>query len=293
VSYLLVVNPTSGGGKGARKGRELTNYLEKKNLPFHKIQGASLEDCLKQVETSISSGGFSTIVCVGGDGLVHALLEKIACNSLTLLVISAGTGNDFAKSVGLHRKSIDRIFKTIDQKAPKVLDLGLAKGPGYEKYFVQILSSGFDAHVNKRANQFSRIKGKIKYVVAVLLELTTFKSLDYCLRWNDQVLTQKAMLALVANGSNYGGGMRVCPHADQSDQMLDLMYVKNVSRLRLLAVFPRVFIGAHVNHPKIQFERASSFELEGKTLAFADGEYLGPLPVHVSIAPHKLLAYTA
>ena len=205
----MVVNPTSGGGKGARKGRELTNYLEKKNLPFHKIQGASLEDCLKQVETSISSGGFSTIVCVGGDGLVHALLEKIACNSLTLLVISAGTGNDFAKSVGLHRKSIDRIFKTIDQKAPKVLDLGLATGPGYEKYFVQILSSGFDAHVNKRANQFRRIKGKIKYVVAVVLELTTFKSLDYCLRWNDQVLTQKAMLALVANGSNYGGGMRV------------------------------------------------------------------------------------
>jgi diacylglycerol kinase (ATP) len=87
--------------------------------------------------------------------------------------------------------------------------------------------------------------------------------------------------------------MKVCPHADQSDQMLDLMYVKDVSRLRLLAVFPRVFMGAHVNHPKIAFERASSFELEGKTLAFADGEYLGPLPVHVSIAPYKLLAYTA
>ena len=293
MSYLVVINPAAGGGKGSRKGQNVIDYLQKMNLPFQKIQGASLSDCLRQVDAAISSAKFSTLVTVGGDGLIHALLERITRNNLTLLSISAGTGNDFAKSVGLHSKSIEYIFENIYQKTPKVIDLGLAKGPGYEKYFVQILSSGFDAHVNERANQFKRVKGKIKYVVAVLAELSLFKPLEYSMKWDEKTLNQKAMMAIVANGTNYGGGMRVCPHADQGDQMLDLMYVKHVSKLRLLVVFPRVFIGAHVNHPKIKFERASSFELYGETIAFADGEFLGKLPVYVSIAPHKLLAYTA
>ncbi len=292
MSYLVVINPSAGGGKGAREGERVIDYLQKKNLPFYKVSGASISDSLKQVDQAISSQKFSTLVAVGGDGLIHALLERISHNNLTLLAIPAGTGNDFAKSVGMHKKSVENIFASLTRMQPKVIDLGLAKGPGYEKYFVQILSSGFDAHVNDRANHFKRVKGRFKYVIAVLAELSLFKSLEYSIKWDGKILTQRAMMVIVANGSNYGGGMKICPHADQSDQMLDLMYVKKVSRARLLAVFPRVFIGAHVNHPKIKFERASSFELQGQTIAFADGEYLGKLPVHVSIAPYKLLVYT-
>ena len=293
MSYLLVINPSSGGGKGARKGQYVIDYLNSESLPFRQVIGTSLQDCLHKVDQELSSQKFSTLVTVGGDGLVHALLERISSNNLILLAISAGTGNDFAKSVGTHGKSIENLFKNINHLQPKVIDLGLAKGSGYEKYFVQILSSGFDAHVNERANDFKRVKGKFKYVIALLAELSLFKPLEYSITWDKKTTKQKAMMVIVANGSNYGGGMKICPHADQSDQMLDLMYVKRVSKLRLLAVFPRVFLGAHVNHPKIKFEKASSFELQGQTLAFADGEYLGKLPVHVSIAPHKLLAHIA
>ena len=94
------------------------------------------------------------------------------------------------------------------------------------------------------------------------------------------------MLVSVANNPSFGGGMRIVPHADLSDGMLDVFIVHPLSRAGLVAVFPKVFAGEHTDHPAVEFVRARSVVIEAEDIvAYADGERIGALPIEVEVVP--------
>jgi diacylglycerol kinase (ATP) len=100
------------------------------------------------------------------------------------------------------------------------------------------------------------------------------------------------MLVSVANTPSLGGGMRIVPHADLSDGMLDVFIVHPLSRIGLLTVFPRVFAGEHVNHPAVEFAAVRRARIDGEGIvAYADGERLGSLPVEVEAVPGALSVF--
>ncbi len=99
------------------------------------------------------------------------------------------------------------------------------------------------------------------------------------------------MLVCVANGASYGGGMRIVPHAKRNDQLLDVMVVDQVNPFRLLMVFPRVFFGTHVHHPKVHFFIGKRIQISGNTQAFADGERVSNLPIEIDIADETLKVF--
>jgi len=99
-------------------------------------------------------------------------------------------------------------------------------------------------------------------------------------------------LVCVANGKSYGGGMKVVPQAQNDDGLLNVMVVDRVNPLRLLAVFPRVFFGTHINHPKVHFYSGAKIQIFGETQAFADGEKIGQLPIEISLADRGIKVYT-
>jgi diacylglycerol kinase (ATP) len=153
------------------------------------------------------------------------------------------------------------------------------------------LSTGFDSVVNERANNFKAIRGSIKYVIAVLLEVWKFKAVNFTLRIDGQEITQEAMLICIANGNSYGAGMKIVPHARHDDGLLDVMVVDRVNPLRLLLVFPRVFFGTHSKHPKVHFYSGKEIEILGATNAYADGERISQLPIKISISEKVLQVY--
>ena len=146
--------------------------------------------------------------------------------------------------------------------------------------------------VNERANNFKVIKGSIKYVIAVLLEVWRFRAINFEITVDGQKVIQKAMLVCVANGKSYGGGMKVVPQAQNDDGLLNVMVVDLVNPFRLLAVFPRVFFGTHINHPKVHFYSGAKIQIVGDTQAFADGEKIGHLPIEISLADRRITVYT-
>jgi diacylglycerol kinase (ATP) len=100
---------------------------------------------------------------------------------------------------------------------------------------------------------------------------------------------QGAMLISVANGQSIGGGMRITPGAVLDDGLLDLFIVSRVSRTGLLAVFPKVFSGRHVNHPAVHLRRVRKVELTaGNVVAYADGERIGALPLTIEVVPRAV-----
>ncbi len=137
----------------------------------------------------------------------------------------------------------------------------------------------------------TRPRGRHRYTLAILRELATLKSKRFELEIDGIVSEVDALLISVANNRSIGGGMMIAPEADLEDGLLDLFVVTPMSRLAFLRLFPKVFSGSHVGLPVVRLTRVASVALAcgSGAIAYADGERVGPLPVHVDVVPGALL----
>jgi diacylglycerol kinase (ATP) len=229
------------------------------------------------------------VIAVGGDGLLHNILQVLVPAQIPLAIIPAGTGNDFVRTLGWSLESFDAQLKAVTTLAPTSIDLGLVDG----EWFGAILSTGFDSIVNEKANTMSWPKGAMKYNAAIAIELPRFKPRHYEITLDDRTISTEAMLIAVSNGRSYGGGMLVCPAANISDGLFDVMVLHPVSTVEFIKVFPRVFAGTHVSHPAVEIVRSKSVRIEAKAVAYADGERIGQLPIAAECIPSILKTWVA
>ena len=279
---ILFANPTSGRGKGAKVLSIIENFLRVSNEIFSSIATKSLEQSLLLLAESIKDYPHAKIIVIGGDGMVHAAINNARENPIGL--IPAGTGNDFARALGLPLDDpIGNIKRVLSAEVEEV-DLGKVG----DEYFAAICSTGFDSIVNERANKLKWPKGKMKYNIAMLLELPKFKPRNYEIVIDGKVIQTAAMLIAVANGLSYGGGMKVCPTAEIHDGLLDVMILTPVSKFEFVRIFPSVFKGLHVTHPAVTIHQGRTVHISADAVAYADGERIGTLPIDVSISPNQL-----
>ena len=286
--WLLVLNSKAGKGKATNLCRSLEVLLKSNNLPYEIISKSNPEDTSTELRLKIAAGGFERVVAIGGDGLVNLCLQEVAERDIALAVIPAGTGNDFARAVGSHKKSVAEIFNAVLSHEPSAIDLGLITGDFGKRWYVQVLSTGFDALVNNLANRISWPRGQIKYTLATIFTLARFKPIEYEITIDDKQFKQDFMLLSVANGETYGGGMRICPNASNSDGIFDILLVHPVSKIVLLAIFPKVFAGKHIPHPRIEIIKGRKVQLSANASAFADGEFVSTLPIKIENIPNAL-----
>ena len=286
--WLLVLNSKAGKGKATNLCRSLEVLLKSNNLPYEIISKSNPEDTSTELRLKIAAGGFERVVAIGGDGLVNLCLQEVAERDIALAVIPAGTGNDFARAVGSHKKSVAEIFNAVLSHEPSTIDLGLITGDFGKRWYVQVLSTGFDALVNNLANRISWPRGQIKYTLATIFTLARFKPIEYEITIDDKQFKQDFMLLSVANGETYGGGMRICPNASNSDGIFDILLVHPVSKIVLLAIFPKVFAGKHIPHPRIEIIKGRKVQLSANASAFADGEFVSTLPIKIENIPNAL-----
>jgi diacylglycerol kinase (ATP) len=286
--WLLVVNSKAGKGRASKLAGKFEVLLKSNNLPYEIINKATYEETFSECRLSIASGKFEKVVAIGGDGLVNLCLQEVAEQNIGLSVIPAGTGNDFARAVGSHKKSVNEIFNVVRSQDPTTIDLGLVTGAFGKRWYVQVLSTGFDALVNNLANRINWPRGQMKYTLATLLTLARFKPIPYELIIDGKQFKQDFMLLSVANGETYGGGMRICPDASNSDGIFDILLVHPVSKIVLLSIFPKVFTGKHVPHPKIDIIRGKKVQLSADASAFADGEFVSKLPIEITNVKNAL-----
>ncbi len=286
--WLLVVNSNAGKGRASKLAGKFEVLLKSNNLPYEIINKATYEETFSEYRLSIASGKFEKVVAIGGDGLVNLCLQEVAEQNIGLSVIPAGTGNDFARAVGSHKKSVNEIFNIVRSQDPTTIDLGLVTGAFGKRWYVQVLSTGFDALVNNLANRINWPRGQMKYTLATLLTLARFKPIPYELIIDGKQFKQDFMLLSVANGETYGGGMRICPDASNSDGIFDILLVHPVSKIVLLSIFPKVFTGKHVPHPKIDIIRGKKVQISADASAFADGEFVSKLPIEITNVKNAL-----
>lgn len=284
--YLLLANPTSGGGRGSVVKKRLIDHLNRTGIEFLDISGTSYESAKINLAEALVNFRIEAVILIGGDGMVHLAIQELAETNVPMLLVPAGTGNDFARSCSLDLKDPIVAFETARKTEPKRVDLGRVGN----RYFAAILSSGFDARVNERANRM-KMQSKRKYDLAMLLELPVFKPIEYEFEVDSERFSSDAMLIAVANGSSYGGGMMICPDARIDDGLLDLLVLEPVSKFELLKVFPKVYSGRHISHPRVRLLRGREISIRASAVSYADGERIGELPVSISAAPSSLLTW--
>jgi len=286
--WALAINPTSGSGKGAEVGRYVAEFLERAGESHQIISGASSSELIDQLSLFISrTTPCKGVIAVGGDGLFHNVIQKTVVAQLPLAVIPAGTGNDFVRTLGWPLNQLDEYLEVVISSQPQRVDLGVVDG----EWFGAILSTGFDSVVNEKANSMQWPSGPMKYNVAIAVELPRFTPRHYKIELDDRTISAEAMLIAISNGQSYGGGMMVCPDADITDGLFDVMVLHPVSKIEFLKVFPRVFKGTHVTHPAVEIIRSTAVRISADAVAYADGERIGALPVSAQCIPEAMLTW--
>ncbi|WP_425247855.1 diacylglycerol kinase [Streptomyces sp. NEAU-NA10] len=276
----LFVNPTAGRGRGAHAALPAASALRAAGWSVRTVAGGDAEDALARARAAVAEGT-GALVAVGGDGLVHLALQAVAGTDTPLGLVAVGTGNDFARALGLPLRDPAAAGRLVADAlaAGRIRDIDLGQAGG--RWFGTVLASGFDSRVNDRGNRMQWPAGRARYDLAMLAELAAFRPLPYRIRLDDGAVREvEATLVAVGNGPSYGGGMRICPGADLGDGLFDVTVAGDFGRAALLRVFPRVYRGTHVEHPQVTVYRAAEVEIAAPgSTGYADGEPLGPLPL--------------
>lgn len=285
----VIANPSSGRGRTARLLPEVVAALADGGFQADVVLSRDAQHLREAVRTERDRGSERILIC-GGDGTLHLAVQELAGGDTGLGVIPAGTGDDNARTLGVPRRSVREATALAAQGPLTSVDLGhVATADGTRRFFLGVMSSGFDSLVNERANRMTRPSGDARYVVAILAELRTFRPVPYTAEIDGRAVSGEAMLVAVGNGASYGGGMRVCPEADPGDGMLDITWLHGVSKATFLRVFPRVFQGGHVRSRHVSTLRARHVRLDAPgQIVYADGEHVGPLPAQIEARPGAL-----
>jgi diacylglycerol kinase (ATP) len=288
--WALVINPISGQGRGTTVGTYVAGYLNQHTIDFTIVTGNSSVALSDHLRTFINKNpDCEGVIAVGGDGLMHIALQLVVPSQIPFTIIPAGTGNDFVRTLGWDLEAIDKQLNQVITTAPSAIDLGLVDG----EWFGAILSTGFDSVVNEKANSMTWPKGPMKYNAAIAIELPRFKPRHYEITLDDRTLSTEAMLIAVANGRSYGAGMLVCPNANISDGLFDVMVLHPISKFEFMKVFPQVFAGTHISHPAVEIVRSKNVRIESKAVAYSDGERIGQLPIAAECIHDAALTWVA
>lgn len=295
IMYEIIYNPCSRSNVKSSVCDTVSNLLEQKNIEYrlHKTKNAGHAETIAHDITS--DGKSHNIIVIGGDGTLNEVLNGLCDPDLvTMGLIPSGSGNDFARAVGLPTaptKALD-IILNCNKTIP--INYGEAFLPNNYRRFLISCGCGFDSDVCRDA-QVSPLKpilnklhmGKLIYTFIALKKLIRKSTFSALITIDDDVHVEldKLFFITAMNTSYEGGGYMFCPNASPSDDKLDFLTVNNMSRLRMIPLLPKAKKGAHVGHKGIDIIPISTLNMKFSKSVYlhTDGEVLGAFD-HVKIA---------
>ena len=241
------------------------------------------------------------ILIFGGDGTIHRHLPALVRLQLPVLIVPAGSGNDFARALKL-RSVKDSLRAWRDFESGKLqmraVDLGVVVSSAARErthYFCCVAGIGLDSTAARRANRMPRwLRGHGGYALAflpLLVNPSAFPLRLMLFNGVDQVESETpTLLAAFANTQFYGDGMRIAPKADFADGQLDVCRINLMNPFKLFCMFPTVYLGRHLRWPEVEYSRAERVvvQTDGTQEIYADGEFVCETPAEISVAAKAL-----
>ena len=216
--------------------------------------------------------GVTTIVAVGGDGtcgrIANAILRSAA--QCRLAVVPSGTGNDFAKTLGVNRYTPEQVADLVMRGKATRIDLGLADG----HYFLNSCGFGFDASVLEASNRVRFLKGDAVYIYSALGQLFTYRGIEVSANGVPGVKRGPMLMVTVSNGRSLGGAFKIAPHASVLDGRLDACFFRDTSTVERVKLFVGAMRGTHIGMQSVSAATVQNLALTfpSSPLMEIDGE---------------------
>jgi diacylglycerol kinase (ATP) len=282
-------------------------------LPFQSNVGAS-EKIDWRIGLPSAGDQADVILLIGGDGTIHRHLAPLVKLNLPVLMVPAGSGNDFARAIGLRRVRDSlvawRRFHT-DRDNVRAVDLGVvsplnahAGGSALHEspqYFCSVAGVGLDAEVARRANTLPRwLRGHGGYALTLAPMIFRFAPFPMKIMTADDAglwatrSDRLTILAAFANSPIYGGGMKIAPSAEMDDGQLDVCVIGGVAPFKLVCMFPTVYFGRHLRIREVDYFQAGRLRVETQTPLdiYADGEFVCRTPAELRVQHRALKVLT-
>ena len=214
---------------------------------------------------------------------------------IELAVIPRGTGWDFARSLGLPRKT-DRAIEVALNGNVRTIDLGRATyrpwaGGEGKRWFANVGSAGMSGAIAQRANDTTKaLGGKISYVWATFAVFARWSNTEVDVTVDGEARRGRMHDVIVSNGPYIGGGMKITPDADVEDGAFDVLLIGDLTKRDLLFTLPKTFRGKHLPHPRAELLRGAAVTVEAPEPlpVELDGEQPGTTPARFELVPKAL-----
>ena len=267
---FIVANPRAGRGKAARIIRELESTRVEPELSRILTTKAPGDEARVTEEALIQ--GATTIVVIGGDGTFSKVAQQVldARSRCALAVISSGTGNDIAKTLGVYRATPAEVLRLAAAGATTRIDVGRADG----RYFVNTCGFGFDSSVLEATQTVPILKGDALYIYSALAKLFSYKGIEVSIDGAIGHTTQTMLMAIASNGRSLGGAFRIAPSASAVDGKLDFCVVGNTNVWGRVRLFAGALRGTHLRLPGVKSAKGARLSLtfDANPMMEVDGE---------------------
>ncbi|NJD03442.1 MAG: diacylglycerol kinase family lipid kinase [Ruminiclostridium sp.] len=257
--HLFILNPAAGKGKTLKLVPAIKSYFAALNEDY-KIEITKYPGHATEIAAQYSSQQPCRIYSVGGDGTLNEVLNGMAGSNSSLGVIPSGSGNDFIKSIDPDSPLNNIIARSVEGSA-KLIDIARVNG----RYFINIASLGFDAQVAHTTQHFKKlplITGKMAYILGIFTTILQRKTNMLEIGIDGGFIEADALLIAIGNGRYYGGGMMPVPEAEITDGMFDICLVDNISRMKILRLFPLYMKGQHGKISDVHFYKGKRVEIK-------------------------------
>lgn len=300
---LVVLNPASGNGTAEKKYKAVQAALFAGGLGFDEARTSGRHDATT-IALEAKRSGYEDMIAVGGDGLVHEIVNGLLRASEenpveTLGIIPVGSGNDFIKMIPAKpdwHDGVERVLRgfrrwfDVGKVNADHLVAGFHEGA---QYFVNGLDTGFGAQVATHVHDVPFLTGTAMYLVGILGTLS-----HYCIPrvkitlGDGKVIEQTSAMVVASNGRCFGGGFWITPKAEVDDGLLDVIIADGLGRAGILSLLPKVMHGQHLGDRRIKYLQTPQLTIESTDplIVEADGElpYLTAHKVEVEILPKHL-----
>ena len=292
---FVIFNPASGRGRGAQRIPLYRELLGRHLGPYRWASTEAPGEEAALAERALASGA-RLVIAVGGDGTWSQVADRVAAcgrRDVDLGLLAAGTGNDFARSLGIDYGDPERAVVALAAGRTRRIDVGRVvdewrpcarpEGAGAQpwrtepRHFLNHVGFGFDVAVIDAARRIRFLKGEPLYKLAALGQLFSYPGLCLKVSDDDDWLTEgRRLLLTVSNGRVFGGGLPIAPHADLQDGRLDVCAIANASPLRRARLFGLAVKGRHLGATEVSLCRNRTFTVrhDGPLRYEVDGDVL-------------------
>ncbi len=288
---LLLTNSLSGTSGRRTLAQQLVERLTSGGASLD-VKTPDSAQAMAEAAAQATRQSYDIVISCGGDGTLSTVVNGLVATPKprrpALAILPAGRGNDFAAGIGI--ETLEDTLSALERDERRHIDLGKTESG----VFLGVAGAGFDAQTARRAQRTRWLSGSVLYSYAVFRTLLEFRHIEARVRYDGGSYEGPITFAAIGNNRRYGGGMHIAPHAELEDGLLDLCLVKDVSRARLIYMFPTVFSGTHLSDPRVSYHQTRFVEIETEARAelFADGEFLSETPVRVDVLPQELEVIT-